>query len=54
LQRNPCVYIVFTVATHGPDTSAPAPIDASGQVVDEDTAIDYFTPKLRPEQLGKK
>jgi len=29
-------------------------VDASGQVVDEDTAIDYFTPKLRPEQLSRK
>ena len=29
-------------------------VDASGQPVDEDTAIDYFTPKLRPEQLSRK
>ena len=29
-------------------------VDANGQVVDEDTAIDYFTPKLRPEQLSRK
>jgi rhodanese-related sulfurtransferase len=29
-------------------------VDASGQVVDDDTAIDYFTPKLRPEQLSRK
>ncbi len=29
-------------------------VDASGQTVDEDTAIDYFTPKLRPEQLSRK
>jgi len=27
-------------------------VDRNGQLVDEDTAIDYFTPKLRPEQLG--
>ena len=30
-------------------------VDAEGRLVDEDSAIDYFTPKLRPEQLaGKK
>ncbi len=29
-------------------------VDANGQPVDEDSAIDYFTPKLRPEQLSKK
>ena len=29
-------------------------VDANGQVVDEDTAIDYFTPKLRPDQVSKK
>jgi len=29
-------------------------VDAYGQVVDEDTAIDYFTPKLRPDQLSRK
>jgi len=29
-------------------------VDANGEVVDEDTAIDYFTPKLRPEQLSRK
>ena len=29
-------------------------VDADGEVVDEDTAIDYFTPKLRPEQLSRK
>ena len=29
-------------------------VDAEGNVVDEDTAIDYFTPNFRPEQLRKK
>jgi len=29
-------------------------VDAEGNVVDEDTAIDYFTPNLKPEQLSKK
>jgi hypothetical protein len=29
-------------------------VDANDKVVDEDSAIDYFTPKLKPEQLGKK
>lgn len=29
-------------------------VDASGQPVDEDTAIEYFTPRLRPEQLSRK
>jgi rhodanese-related sulfurtransferase len=29
-------------------------VNAGGQPVDEDTAIDYFTPKLRPEQLSRK
>ncbi len=29
-------------------------IDGNGNLVDEDAAIDYFTPKLRPEQLSKK
>jgi len=29
-------------------------VDASGNLIDEDSAIDYFTPKLRPEQLSKK
>jgi rhodanese-related sulfurtransferase len=29
-------------------------VDASGAPVDEDTAIDYFTPKLRPGQLSRK
>jgi len=29
-------------------------VDASGQVVDDDTAIEYFTPRLRPEQLSRK
>ena len=31
-----------------------AMVDAGGKTVDEDTAIDYFTPKLRPEHLSKK
>ena len=26
-------------------------VNGDGQVVDEDTAIEYFTPRLRPEQL---
>lgn len=29
-------------------------VDGTGAQVDEDTAIEYFTPRLRPEQLGKK
>ncbi len=29
-------------------------IDGNGNLIDEDAAIDYFTPKLRPEQLSKK
>jgi rhodanese-related sulfurtransferase len=29
-------------------------VDLDGRPVDEDTAIDYFTPKLRPEQLSRK
>ena len=29
-------------------------VDADGQPVDDDTAIDYFTPRLRPEQLSRK
>ena len=29
-------------------------VDADGQPVDEDTAIEYFTPRLRPEQLSRK
>ena len=29
-------------------------VDAEGNVVDEDTAIDYFIPNFRPEQLRKK
>ena len=29
-------------------------VDAAGNVVDEDTAIDYFIPNFRPEQLRKK
>jgi rhodanese-related sulfurtransferase len=31
-----------------------AMINAGGETVDEDAAIEYFTPKLRPEQLSKK
>lgn len=31
-----------------------AMVDAAGKTVDEDTAIEYFTPKLRPEQLSRK
>jgi rhodanese-related sulfurtransferase len=29
-------------------------VDAVGEAVDEDAAIEYFTPRLRPEQLSKK
>ena len=29
-------------------------VDAHGQPVDEDTAIEYFTPRLLPEQLSRK
>ncbi len=29
-------------------------VNAAGEPVDEDSAIDYFTPRLRPEQLSKK
>jgi rhodanese-related sulfurtransferase len=29
-------------------------VGANGELVDEDSAIDYFTTKLRPEQLGKQ
>jgi len=29
-------------------------VDAEGNSVDEDRAIDYFTPRLRPEQLSRK
>ncbi len=29
-------------------------VDAEGEPIGEDNAIDYFTPKLRPEQLSKK
>lgn len=29
-------------------------VDGNGNPIDEDNAIDYFTPKLRPEQLSKK
>ncbi len=28
-------------------------VDGNGKPVDEDAAIEYFTPKLRPEQTGK-
>lgn len=31
-----------------------AMVDTAGKAVDEDTAIEYFTPRLRPEQLSKK
>ena len=31
-----------------------AMVDTAGKAVDEDAAIDYFTPRLRPEQLSKK
>jgi rhodanese-related sulfurtransferase len=30
-----------------------AMVDGNGDPVDEDSAIDYFTPRLRPEQLSK-
>lgn len=29
-------------------------VDAGGTAVDEDTAADYFTPALRPEQLSRR
>lgn len=29
-------------------------VGTDGKAVDEDTAIEYFTPRLRPEQLRKK
>ena len=29
-------------------------VDGNNRLVDEDDAIDYFTPKLRPEQLSRK
>jgi rhodanese-related sulfurtransferase len=29
-------------------------VNSLGEVVDEDTAIDFFTPKLLPEQMSKK
>ncbi len=29
-------------------------VDKNCNLVDEDSAIDYFTPRLRPEQLSKK
>ena len=31
-----------------------AMVDANGELVDEDAAIEYFTPRLRPEQLSRK
>ena len=31
-----------------------AMVDANGELVDEDAAIEYFTPRLRPEQLSKQ
>ena len=31
-----------------------AMVDADGKLVDEEAAIEYFTPRLRPEQLSKK
>ncbi|MEN8760938.1 MAG: rhodanese-like domain-containing protein [Thiogranum sp.] len=31
-----------------------AMVDRDGNAVDEDAAIEYFTPKLRPEQLSKQ
>jgi len=31
-----------------------AMVDRDGNAVDEDAAIEYFTPRLRPEQLRKK
>jgi len=29
-------------------------VDGKGELIEEDSAIDYFTPKLRPEQSSKK
>ena len=29
-------------------------VDADGKPVDEDSAIEYFTPRLKPEQISKK
>lgn len=29
-------------------------VNSDGKLVDEDTAIDFFTPKLLPEQISKK
>jgi hypothetical protein len=29
-------------------------VDTDGKAVDDDAAIEYFTPRLRPEQLSKK
>jgi len=31
-----------------------AMVDRDGNAIDEDAAIEYFTPRLRPEQLRKK
>ncbi len=31
-----------------------AMVDSKGDAVDEDTAIEYFTPRLTPDQLSKK
>ncbi len=31
-----------------------AMVDSNSELVDEDAAIEYFTPRLRPEQLSKK
>ncbi|MEN8802782.1 MAG: rhodanese-like domain-containing protein, partial [Thiogranum sp.] len=31
-----------------------AMVDRDGNAVDEDAAIEYFTPRLRPEQLSKQ
>jgi hypothetical protein len=31
-----------------------AMVDTDGKAVDDDAAIEYFTPRLRPEQLSKK
>ncbi len=31
-----------------------AMVDTDGKAVDDDAAIEYFTPRLRPEQLRKK
>jgi rhodanese-related sulfurtransferase len=31
-----------------------AMVDAEGKLVDEDAAIEYFTPRLKPEQMSKR